>query len=513
MIRMSVNRILPLLLLLVFFTSCARKYKVEGSSSVTSLDGKMLFLKTLQNGQWVAVDSAEVIHGLFSMKGPVDSVMMVTLYMDDEGIMPLVLEDGKIEVSISNTQLAAKGTLLNDRLYEFIEKRNALELQIEELDRKEARMVLDGANSALVFGIQGYDKRSVSEPSGEDNVMGAKDGFIEVVRVNMSLLRRRMKTPQLKLELFVKGSKSQTDLCLCYMADRVPKSLIAQIKARLDEMELESILSSGYLQPFLENRRGCLFDTVGTTQRPDVLCAKLLEGRVGLLIDGTPFALVIPKLFCESFQTMDDYCYRPAYATLVRWIKYAAFLVAVLLPALYVAIALHHPELLNRTLLLILADAEENAPISLTAEAIGVLLVYEIIREAGLRLPKAVGGAVSIVAGLIIGDAAVASGLISTPMLTVTAIAVIAGFVVPDLAQSITLLRLAFLLIAGFWGLFGISLLGAAVLFNLCAGESFGFPITAPIAPLYKKGFRDTLTRVSFRKMQSGSFTVEEYHE
>ena len=245
-----------------------------------------------------------------------------------------------------------------------------------------AVLVLDGADSALVFGIQGYDKRSVSEPSGEDNVMGAKDGFIEVVRVNMSLLRRRMKTPQLKLELFVKGSKSQTDLCLCYMADRVPKSLIAQIKARLDEMELESILSSGYLQPFLENRRGCLFDTVGTTQRPDVLCAKLLEGRVGLLIDGTPFALVIPKLFCESFQTMDDYCYRPAYATLVRWIKYAAFLVAVLLPALYVAIALHHPELLNRTLLLILADAEENAPISLTAEAIGVLLVYEIIREA-----------------------------------------------------------------------------------------------------------------------------------
>lgn len=146
MIRMSVNRILPLLLLLVFFTSCTRKYKVEGSSSVTSLDGKMLFLKTLRDGQWVAIDSAEVIHGLFSMKGRVDSVMMVTLYMDNEGIMPLVLEDGRIEVSISNTQLTAKGTFLNNQLYEFIEKRNTLELQIEELDRKEARMVLDGAN-------------------------------------------------------------------------------------------------------------------------------------------------------------------------------------------------------------------------------------------------------------------------------------------------------------------------------------------------------------------------------
>lgn len=144
MIRMSVNRILPLLLLLVLFASCSRKYKIEGSSSVTSLDGKMLFLKTLQDGQWVAIDSAEVVHGLFKMKGKVDSVMMVTLYMGDEGIMPLVLEDGKIEVSISNTQLTAKGTLLNNQLYEFIDKRNELEVKIEELDRKEARMVLEG---------------------------------------------------------------------------------------------------------------------------------------------------------------------------------------------------------------------------------------------------------------------------------------------------------------------------------------------------------------------------------
>ena len=146
MIRMSVSRILPFLLLAMLVTSCSRKYKIEGSSSVTSLDGKMLFLKTLQDGEWVAVDSAEVIHGLFKMDGQADSVMMVTLYMDQVGIMPLVLENGKIEVSISNTQLLAKGTPLNDKLYEFIDKRNAMEVKIEELERKEARMVLDGAN-------------------------------------------------------------------------------------------------------------------------------------------------------------------------------------------------------------------------------------------------------------------------------------------------------------------------------------------------------------------------------
>ena len=152
MIRMNVNRILPLMLLLVLFASCSRKYKVEGVSSVTSLDGKMLYLKTLRDGQWITIDSAEVVHGLFSTSGPSDSVMMVTLYMNDEAIMPLVLENGKVEVSISNSQLTAKGTPLNNALYEFIEKRNALELQIEELDRKEARMVLDGANLDDVHG-------------------------------------------------------------------------------------------------------------------------------------------------------------------------------------------------------------------------------------------------------------------------------------------------------------------------------------------------------------------------
>lgn len=376
-----------------------------------------------------------------------------------------------------------------------------------------AVLLLHGAAKALVFGVQGYEKRSVSEPTNENNIMGAKDGFVEVIRINMSLVRRRMKSPFLKMELFYKGDKSQTDLCLCYMHDRVPKSLIRQIKKQLDKIELESVLASGYVRPFLETGRPSLFDTVSSTQRPDVFCAKLLEGRVGLLIDGTPFALVIPKLFAESFQSMDDYCYKPYYATFIRWLKYTAFLIALLLPSLYVAIALHHPELLNRTLLLILAEAEQKAPISLTAEALGVLLVYEIIREAGLRLPRAVGGAVSIVAGLIVGDSAVSSGLISTPMLTVTAIAVIAGFVVPDLNPSTSILRLLFVFAGGMGGLFGISLLGALVLFHICAAENHGFPLTAPIAPFRRNGLRDVLWRAGFQKMQSGHFTVEEYHE
>ncbi len=376
-----------------------------------------------------------------------------------------------------------------------------------------AVLIAEGQTRAFAFGAQGYDRRGVGEPSGEANVLGARDGFVEVIRPNMSLLRRRMKSPFLKLELFNIGKVSQTDICLCYLHDRVPETLLRQIKERLQSTQLETILSTGYLQPFLENRRGNLFDTVSLTERPDVLCAKLLEGRVGILIDGSPFAMVVPKLFVESFQALDDYNFKPYYATLIRWLKYAAFLIALLLPALYIAICTHHQELLNSTLLLILSEAEAKAPLSLTAEAVGVLLMYEIVREAGLRLPKAVGGAVSIVAGLIIGDAAVSSGLISTPVLTMVAISVIAGYVLPDLNQAITILRIAFILCGGLWGLYGTALLVMTVMFNLCACESFGYPLTAPLSPMHWRGMRDVATRVNFRRLQRGHFTVEEYHE
>lgn len=376
-----------------------------------------------------------------------------------------------------------------------------------------AILIADGMAKALAFGVQGYAVRGIDEPAGEANIMGAHEGFVEVVRTNMSLLRRRMKSPFLVMELFVKGDKSQTDLCLCYMRDRVPKKLLKQIKNSLDNMQLESILSTGYVRPFTENKSFELFSSTGTTERPDVLCSKLIEGRVAILVDGVPFAIVIPRLFCESFQTLDDYAFKPYYSTFIRWIKYAAFIISVILPALYVSVAMYHPELLNSTLLMILVKSEAKAPLSLITESLGVLLMYEIIREAGIRLPKSVGGAVSIVSGLIIGDSAVDSGLISTPLLTMTALAVISGFVVPELNAPLTILRFAFLIAGGIFGLFGISLLACAVLINICATEDYGFPYTAPISPFKVRGMRDTFVREGMLKMQNGGFTVEEYHE
>ncbi len=372
-----------------------------------------------------------------------------------------------------------------------------------------AVLIADGNTQALGFGVQGYGIRGISEPTSEQNIMGSHDAFTETIRINMSLIRRRLKTPFLKQELMVMGSKSHTDICLVYMTDRVSKNLINRIKKSLGKAELETVLSSGYIRPFLESRKKGIFTSVGVTERPDVLCAKLLEGRVGIIVDGTPFVTVIPKLFVENFQTMDDYNCKPYYATFIRWIKYLAFFVSLLLPGVYVAIAIHHPEFFNRSLLLMLIEAEQEAPLSLITESVIVLLMYEIIREAGIRLPQAVGGAVSIVSGLIIGDSAVKSGLISTPMLTVIAISVVSGFVIPSLDHTITVFRFLFLISGGLFGLYGISILGAVMIFNICSTESYGVPVTGPVSPFRMSAMRDVMTRVSFRKMQKGNFTIE----
>lgn len=376
-----------------------------------------------------------------------------------------------------------------------------------------AVLLAEGAVYALSFGVQGYPTRGITEPSGELNIYGAKEGFSDPVQTNISLVRRRLKSPALTFEVHNAGTLSKTTLYLCYLSDRVPADLLDEIRKKLDTLPLETVLSAGYVRPFLEESDTKLTHSIGTTERPDVFCAKLTEGRVGILIDGTPFALTIPQLFCETFQTLDDYNYPPAYATLLRWLKYGAGMIALLLPALYLAIALYHPALLHETLLRLLTESEENAPFSVTAEMLGVLFMYEIVREAGLRLPKAVGGAVGLIGGLLIGDAAVQSGLISTPVLTVAALSATAGFVIPEHHAALSVMRPLLILAASVFGLAGIAVIGTLLLCRICGTEVFGFPVSAPIAPLMPRHLHDLLLRAGFRKLSQGNFRVEQVRE
>ena len=369
-------------------------------------------------------------------------------------------------------------------------------------------LIIDGIPSAVSMGMQGFNFRSVSEPSTEVNVRGSREGFVEPLRINMTMVRRRIKSPTLKFELNTVGTKSKTDYCLCYLTDKVSKKVLLNLKEKMKNVNLEVILDSTYLIPFLEAKPASMFSQIGVTERPDVLSAKIAEGRIAILVDSTPFALILPYLFTENFQTLDDYTHRPYYATFIRWLKYVSFFFSILLPGLYVAIAKFHPSLFPHALLYNVASSEQTTPFPIFAEALIIFLLYEIMREAGLRLPKSIGHAVSIVGALVIGDAAVNAGIIGSPMVMVVALTAISAFVVPSLYESITVLRFAFIFIGGFWGLLGI-MLGLSVLgVNLCSQKSFGVPVTAPVTPINFYQLRDVLIRGSFKRLSKG-FSIQ----
>ena len=359
----------------------------------------------------------------------------------------------------------------------------------------------DGASHGIACGLQGYPTRSIAEPDTEMNLRGAREGFVEAIRANQTMIRRRMKTPSLKFELYPLSTLSKTEVSLVYLSDKADPRMVEQVKEQLSKVESDVVLSTGYLQPYLEGKPLSLFTRVGSTERPDVLCAKVAEGRIGILVDGTPFALIVPYLFNEHFQSLDDYAYRPYYAVLIRLLKYVAFFIAILLPGMYVALSVFDPEFLPDQLLFTIVSAEEATPFPMIMEALLIHLIYEIMREAGLRLPRPVGHAVSIVGALVIGDAAVNAGLVGSPMVMIVALTALSSFVVPSLYEAIAVLKFVFIIIGGTWGLYGIALGLMALAVNLCAMVTEGVPMMAPLAPFSKFSMRDTVYRQGWRKL------------
>lgn len=367
-------------------------------------------------------------------------------------------------------------------------------------------LLIDGVDRGIACGMQGYSFRSVSEPSTEMNITGSREGFVEPIRVNQTMIRRRLRSPSLKFEMYPIGEKSRTDICLVYLTDTADPQMVEEVKRRLGKISSDILLSQGYLRPYLEGQPLSPFSSVGTTERPDTLCAKINEGRIGILVDGTPFALVVPYLFEEHFQSMDDYSYRPYYGSFIRLLKYFAFLLSIFLPGGYVAITSFSPEMLPDTLLFNIAASEQQTPFSMMTEALVIHLIYEIMREAGLRLPRPVGHAVSIIGALVIGDAAVKAGIIGSSMVMVVALTALSSFVVPSLYEAAAVLKFVFILVGGTWGLFGISVGFVLLLTNLCALESFGVPVMAPLSPCAPADLRDGLWRTGWKKL--GSFRL-----
>lgn len=395
-------------------------------------------------------------------------------------------------------------------LYQYIERYVVTSSEIAKVENFEQLMqllmsgfaifLIDGCSTAMSIGVQGFSFRGVSEPDSEVSERGSREGFVEPLRINMTLLRRRIKNPDLRFETMTVGSVSKTDICMCYLTDAVSESILKKLRAKLEKIDMDTVLASGYLVTFLEdNNDRSLFSGIGITERPDTAAGKINEGRIAILIDGTPSALIVPYLFVENFQTMGDYSYKPYYATMIRWLKYICFFVASLTPGLYTAVALFNPELFPEQILNKVAISIGSTPFGLITEILLVLFMYEIMREAGLRLPKTLGHAVSIVGALVIGDTAVSAGLIGAPTLMIVALTAIASYVIPNLYPQLCVLRILFIFAGGFFGIWGIVLLFCVTVVNMCGKSVLGVPYTMPIAPFKLFGMRDVIIRADWR--------------
>lgn len=373
-----------------------------------------------------------------------------------------------------------------------------------------AVLLIDGTREAFCVPQQGYSVRAIAESYTEENVRSGREGFSEPLRVNITLIRRRLKAPTLKFEYMSAGSESETQIALVYMTDKADNGLVAAVREKLKSTDLRAVLESGFLQPFLNEEHYNLFSTVGYTERPDILCAKLIEGRVGVMVDGTPFVLTVPHLFIENFQCFDDYSQKALYASFLRIVKLAAFAIGLLLPGVYVAVAMHSPELLPVEMLKILLKAENGVAISLLAEALFIQLVYEIVREAGLRLPRPVGHAVSLIGALVVGETAILAGFAGAPMVMIGAFTAICSFTVPKLYRETAILRFAYIILGGILGLAGILFGVFFLVINISAANSFGTPYLAPIVPKTKASPRDTFIRRSWRRLSKEDFVVSD---
>ena len=371
-------------------------------------------------------------------------------------------------------------------------------------------LLCEKENYALSFPFQGFPKSAINEPQSEQNERGSQEGFSDNFKDNATLIRRKLRSEKLVIKQLTLGKTSNTPVLICYLSDKVSSKLLSDVEKRLDKIELDAVLGSGYIRPFLDNRHPSFFTDTGITERPDNFAAKLLEGRVGIICDGTPFALIIPYLFIDYFHAVDDYLSSTYYALFMRILRIVCFIVAATLPGAFVAISLFHPEIMPSDIMFGISAATGKTPFPIMVEALTIHFIYEIVREAGLRMPRSVGHAVSIVGALVVGDAAVTAGLIAAPMLIVVALTAISSSVISKLHEPVAILRFGFIVIGGFTGLYGIMLGLGIMIVDICSVSPYGIPFSAPLSPFVKRAQTDAIFRRSWTKLQNRRNLIRE---
>ena len=358
-------------------------------------------------------------------------------------------------------------------------------------------LFIDGVCGALVAGMKKLSLRAIMEPPGAVAVKGPREGFIEDMKTNMSLVRNRLRTPKLQFRTLTAGRQSKTAIAVGYIEGIADDKVVSEIEKKIGSIDIDGIPDSSYVAKFLAERPYSLFKAAGTTEKPDVLAAKMLEGRVAVIVDGSPIALTLPYLLVEDFQGAQDYFVSPYRASVSRLLRFIGVFVSIFLPAFYVAAQLFKLQILPLSFLLTIAGSIQGIPLSPSLELFFLLLVLEILVEASVRMPKYVALALSVIGALVLGDTAVKAGLVSSSAIIIMALSGISAYTVPDLVGTMSILRIAFVVVAGSIGTYGVLLMTALVLYYMTTADAYGAPMLAPFSPLVKRDLKDSLLKTS----------------
>ncbi|WP_128083566.1 spore germination protein [Paenibacillus sp. DMB5] len=419
--------------------------------------------------------------------------------LQEDLINPIVREDGREsqakEPSVDFGRLLITSCNVTEQCGE------ALQYVLEGA----AVLIIAGEPRMICYPYAKFEKRSITEAQNEVVIRGSREAFVEEVRTNVTMLRRRIRSQELKIQSSYIGKHTRTEVLVVYMEGICRPELVDEVKHRLSKIEIDGVLESSYLEEFIEDHPFSPFPQIQNTERPDTAAAALLEGRILILTDGTPMALIAPVTFPVFFQSPEDYYQRSYASTWIRWIRVMFMFVSLLAPSFYIALTTYHPEMIPASLLYSIAAAREPVPFPALFEAFIMEIVFEGLREASIRIPSAIGQAVSILGTLVIGEAAVRAGIVSSPMVIIVSLTGISSFIVPSYSLGLTLrlIRFPIMILSGSFGLLGLSMGMYLVLLHLVVLSSFGVPYLAPVAPFKWKDIKDTFIRAPWKLMKN----------
>lgn len=423
-----------------------------------------------------------------------------------------MVESSSIEDSLVRSCVTANGVpecadldyLLKRVLYSCeITKTEKVRDIISALSNGDTAVLFENSKSALTVDTKGWRTRGIEEPSGERVSQGPREGFDEAGILSVAMIRRKLQTPDLCIEAKKIGRRSKTQIYICYLGELADEKMLGELKNRLDKIDIDGILDSNYISEHIRDDKHSIFKTIGTTERPDVVAAKLLEGRIAVIVDGTPVVLTLPYLFSENFSTDDDYYINYLVAGIGRVLRYLCFFISISVPALFIALTTYHIGLLPTPFMLSIAELRSGVPFSSVSECLMLILIFEILKETGYRTPESLGSALSIVGGLVVGQAAVEARIVSAPMLIAVALSGVSGLMIPRLRGAVFYLRIALTIVSALMGLVGFVMLFSVIIISILSKKSLGIDYTVSLNNPSAQGLKDTALRAPWPFMKT----------